>query len=471
MNFFRLVPRLPVVNRGKAFAEKLALLGGAICALLVPAVGAQATAPATTLAKLDVAGLAAHREDGNFLSEPRNDTLDGQSRGEPWVYRFHAPDEHLNRKFLTYAQNVQGGALGKWSSNVINWRYNDANRPAGLVPSSAAALTLLNNAMNQWSAVCNVSFNYQGTSTNGPSLALSPQTFDSVNVVGWGPLSSPTTGITGVGGNGTSLSEGDIVLNNQFNPDLASTILHEVGHFLGLRHSDVSNTLMAGPPLTQYSGVSGLQADDIAGCVSLFGAPGGGIAGVATFSSGGAVPNGTALCANPSAGVSCTTTNNGSYSCTMPTGWTGTLHLQAGNANRVAAVRYVGGVVTQNTPNFVVYPNGAFTCNLDVDNNGINDPASDGVMIMRKLFGNTGVAQLTTPSTVCAQRTNQTEMLNYLNARNYNFNSGGLSSQQEGLLLLKLMLGIPGAQAVGGTGQSWASVQAFVNSSCGTNFQ
>jgi hypothetical protein len=402
--------------------------------------------------------------------------LERERRSGRWIYRFHVPGEELQRKFLTYAQPVQGsGAIGKWPTATVNWRYNDAGRPAGLVASELAARTLINNAMNQWKAVCNVNFNYQGTTTNGPTLATN-STFDSVNVIGWGPLSGNTTGITGIGGNGTSISEGDIVLNNQFNPDLASTILHEVGHFLGLRHSDVSNVMMSGPPLTSYSGVTSLRPDDIAGCVSLFGAPSGStpsIAGTASLSSGGPIQTGTAICANPSAGVNCGTgiASNGSFSCTVPSGWTGTIHLQAGNGNRVAARRYTSGITSaQSGQDFVVYPSTAFACNLDIDNNGLNDANTDGVMILRKLFGITGNAQLTAPSSVCAQRTNQTDMLNYLNARNYNFNSGGLSSQQEGLILLRLMLGMTGPQAVIGTGVSWASIQAFVNSSCGTNF-
>jgi hypothetical protein len=463
-----------IVGRNGRVAARCAL---SLCvfALTSSTLGEEASDAARSVAKANQIQItpAASRAARPFVEEVNEETLEGLRRSGRWVYRFHVPGEELQRKFLTYAQNVQGGALGKWPTATINWRYNDAGRPGGLVASSAAALTLINNAMNRWKAVCNVSFNYLGTTTAGPTLATG-SAFDSLNVIGWGPLSGNTTGITGIGGNGTSLNEGDIVLNNQFNPDIASTILHEVGHFLGLRHSDVNNVLMSGPPLTVYSGTSSLQSDDVAGCVSLFGAPTSGpptISGSAILSSGGSIQDGTAICASPSAGVSCGTTSGGSYSCTVPNGWTGTLHLQAGNNSRVAARRYVNGVTTaQSSQNFLAYPQNAFACNLDIDNNGLNEPNTDGVMIMRKLFGLTGTAQLAAPSSVCAQRTNSTEMLNYLNARNYNFNSGGISSQQEGLLLLRLMLGIPGTQAVSGTGISWASVQAFVNSACGTEF-
>ncbi len=195
------------------------------------------------------------------------------------------------------------------------------------------------------------------------------------------------------------------------------------------------------------------------------------ITGTATLSTSGNVAAGTPLCAIPAANVTCNSvSSSGQYSCSVPAGWTGTLHLQAGNTNRVAAVRYVGGVVTQNTPNFVVYPNSAFTCNLDADNNGIYDPASDGVMMLRKLFGVTGLAQTTATPGPCAQRTNASDMVTHLAAQSYDFDGGGASAHREGLVLQRLMRGLSGTNAVVGTGLSWPTVQSQINNACGTNF-
>jgi hypothetical protein len=393
---------------------------------------------------------------------------------QPWVYRFHVPES--DQKFLTYGA-PQGGApaIGFWpTANAINWRYNDSGRPSGLVASSQAALDLINLAMSRWTSQCGVRFNYLGTTTAGPSLATG-STFDSTNVIGWGPISGNTTGITGIGGSGTTITEADIVLNNLFNPDLQSTIIHEVGHFLGLRHSDVSNVMMSGPPLTVYSGTTTLQTDDINGCRSMFGGPTATnptISGTAQISSGGSSVNGASICASPSSGVTCSTVNaSGAYSCTVPSGWTGTLHLQAGNLNRVAARRYAAGVTTsQSAQNFTVFGATAFSCNLDIDNNGLNDPSIDGVMILRKLFGYPGTSQAVAASSVCAQRTSTTDKANYLGAMNYDFDAGGAFASREGLVLLRLMLGIPGTQAVNGTGLSWAAAQSQINSFCGTAF-
>ncbi|MGL4233568.1 MAG: hypothetical protein ACRCWJ_19535, partial [Casimicrobium sp.] len=183
--------------------------------------------------------------------------------------------------------------------------------------------------------------------------------------------------------------------------------------------------------------------------------------------------NGAAICANPPTGVSCNSVTSGNYSCNVPSGWTGTLHLQAGNNFRVAARRYVSGVTsTQSNQDFVVSPASTLACNLDIDNDGLANAAIDGTMILRKLLGVSGIAQTVTSTQACAQRTNQSDMFAYLDARDYNFNSSanGAQATQHGLVLLRLMLGMSGTQAVAGTGLDWASVQGQINAACGTGY-
>jgi Matrixin len=406
---------------------------------------------------------------------------------------FRVPSEtgaqsDYQRKYLTYQST-----LGKWGSGAIVWRYNDAGRPATAPSTSALTVQRIQVAMAKWSAVCNVSFSYAGTTTQTPLLAITPSlsSLDNVNTVGWGNLGASTqTGVAGISGNGTTLSEGDVAFNIQYVGSFAATgsgganifdatAVHEVGHMIGLKHSNVQGALMSGPnsppdPSTNYTGLGNLTQDDIDGCRSMYGAATAAapsISGTATLSSGGSVNEGTQICASPSAGVSCTTTASGSYSCNVPSGWTGTLHLQAGNSSRVAAKRFTSGVTSaQSGQDFVVSSSTAFACNLDIDNNGLFEPSTDGVMILRKLMGVTGVSQLTAASSVCAQRTNQSDMLNYLNARSYNFDAGTFSAAREGLVLLRLMLGMSGTQAVVGTGYTWPAIQSALNSSCGTNF-
>lgn len=178
------------------------------------------------------------------------------------------------QKYLTY------GWSG-WAGRTIRWRYNDSNRPTSSVASEAAAITRIQAAMAQWSAVCNVQFVYDGATTAGASLPTGSR--DGQNVIAWGALSGNVTGITYVSASGTSaatltIDESDLQLNYQFNPNLDATLVHELGHMLGLRHSNVEGAVMSGPNPTPdvstlYTGLSTLQADDISGCLALYGAP------------------------------------------------------------------------------------------------------------------------------------------------------------------------------------------------------
>ncbi len=186
-------------------------------------------------------------------------------------FNSQSPDE---QKYLTFGWNG-------WSGRTIHWRYNDANRPANISSNASATVDRIQGAMAKWSAVCNVQFVYDSSTTGAASLASGSR--DGANVIAWSALSGNTTGITYVGASGFSgqtytLDEADMVINYQYNPVLDSTLLHETGHMLGLKHSNQESTVMSGPntapdPSTRYTGLAALQADDIAGCQALYGAP------------------------------------------------------------------------------------------------------------------------------------------------------------------------------------------------------
>jgi chitinase len=169
----------------------------------------------------------------------------------------------------------------KHAGGVMSWYYNDANRPSAI--SKAATLAQINTSMAKWSAVCKISFSYLGETATGFSLPSS--SIDGVNVIGWDPtgLTAPTTGLTQVAWNGSNnIVDAEIRLNAAYSATYSpssnfdATVTHEVGHSLGLDHSDVEGQVMSGPPLTSYDGIASLRSDDIAGCVNLYGAPGGG---------------------------------------------------------------------------------------------------------------------------------------------------------------------------------------------------
>ena len=226
-------------------------------------------ASALFCALLGGVAVAAPQDSSSIASAPSNAVVENDFK---IIFNSESPD---GEKYLTFGWNG-------WSGRTVRWRYNDADRPAAIVSSAGAAVTRIQSAMSKWTAVCNVQFIYDGTTASAASLASG--TRDGANVIAWGALTGNTTGITYAGASGFSgqtftLDEADMVINYQFNPNLDSTLVHEVGHMLGLKHSNQESAVMSGPNTapdvsTAYTGLSALQADDINGCVALYGASG-----------------------------------------------------------------------------------------------------------------------------------------------------------------------------------------------------
>ena len=416
--------------------------------------------------------------------DERDATVRGETSGEAAPRpaqlrsrRFDAADDEP--KFIRYTETTG------WPGGIVHWRYNDSGRPGSIVASSAAALAVIQTAMAKWTAVCNVTFIYDGTSTATPTLVNPSPTFDGVNVVGWQAQSAPQTGVAGIGWSLPEpgpIIEGDVALNNTYNPDLAVTIVHELGHLLGLKHSDVSNVVMSGPPLTSYVAQSNLQADDIAGCVNIYGPATALPTITGTITNGAAGVAGVSFCAQPSAGVSCTASNaSGAYSCTVPSGWTGRLHSPMVGSNRIPAQSFanVTSAVTRN----VSASSGVPGCNLDVDNNGLFDAATDGVAIMRRMlgFGQSAFAGL---AGTCAANTTASAIYAATNASynaaGYNATGGSATlAATDGEVILRAMLGLTGSAVTNGLGlaseggasrTSWTNIQSWLNTTCGANF-
>ena len=400
-----------------------------------------------------------------------NATRDATAQSQSdFVITFSSSDAERS-KFLTLGWNGFAG-------NLIRWRYNDANRTATagvpIVASAAETVTRMQTAMAKWTAACNINFVYDGTTTLPASLATGNS--DSFNVIAWGAIAGSTTGVAysaagGPPGGPFTLTESDIVINKDFNPNVDVTMLHEVGHMIGLDHSNVANTVMSGPPLTPYVSLNVLTADDIAGCQNLYGPP---VATARTISgaiTNGAGVSGVTFCAQPAAGVTCTASDGaGTYSCTVPNGWTGTLHSPSVANNRIPAQSFTS--VSTNITRNVTALSGIPGCNLDVDNNGLFEPATDGVAILRRMLGYPSAA-FSGLAGACAANTSAAAIYNATTS-NYNVTGGAqVRATADGLAIIRAMNGKTGTDVtngLSGANSSWTTIQNALNNLCGGSF-
>src|SRR5205085_9321592 len=125
-----------------------------------------------------------------------------------------------------------------------------------------------------WSSQCGVQFSYVGLAAQKATV------YDGASVIGWVPSFERLANTSWYVRAGL-MAEADIQLNAGGLASPAATypmVLHELGHAIGLDHSEVSGSVMAGPPAAEYSYSATLAADDIAACQSLYGASTGPVA-------------------------------------------------------------------------------------------------------------------------------------------------------------------------------------------------
>jgi hypothetical protein len=130
-------------------------------------------------------------------------------------------------------------------------------------------------ALQSWADVSNLNFHFvsddgapQGTA--GPAQGDSE--FGDIRIGGY----NMGSGILGIGWNpGSTTTAGDVELNTSSAfpigsiPDLASVVMHEVGHGIGFNHTLVDPAVMEGGLWGTYPGP---YADDIAGVQAMYGA-------------------------------------------------------------------------------------------------------------------------------------------------------------------------------------------------------
>ena len=169
-----------------------------------------------------------------------------------------------------------------WAGAVVNYYYNPANQPAAL--GTDTILNLIQSATRKWQDVCNVTFNYLGTTTSVPNIGGSFSDIDRRNVIGWTAFTGTNAGFDGYtswwySGSPAKLVDSDMQINTNVaskfvsNPaNLSALLTHEFGHMLAIQHSDRQQAVMFANPYNSYAFQNTLRGDDAAACASLYGA-------------------------------------------------------------------------------------------------------------------------------------------------------------------------------------------------------
>lgn len=172
-------------------------------------------------------------------------------------------------------QYLLGSSSQSWVGGRISWYYNPQNQPSNL--STAAILTAIQRASARWTGMCRVTFNYLGITSLMPNIDGPASSVDQVNVFGWDLLRGGNAAYSAVTKSwwiGSGLIDADIAMNTAQSwtiADLEGIMTHEIGHALGLSHSDTPASVMFANPYhtTRYMGT--LRGDDANGCAALYG--------------------------------------------------------------------------------------------------------------------------------------------------------------------------------------------------------
>ncbi len=196
-----------------------------------------------------------------------------QHKESPGDY-VRTPIEEPSSKDRETSQYVATGE--SWPAGIVYWYYNPLNQPANL--KTAEILAAIQTAASRWAQMCNISFVYMGAAST--NRGFDGSSVDRINVIGWAsfPFSErDTAGITYWNYSRSTLAivDADIILNNSGRwslRDVDAVMTHEIGHMIGLDHSNTTVSIMSANPYNSYEYQRTLRGDDVEGCTKLYGA-------------------------------------------------------------------------------------------------------------------------------------------------------------------------------------------------------
>jgi hypothetical protein len=187
-------------------------------------------------------------------------------------------------------------SFGKWYLNTVPFVYNSTDAPADWTVAEMEAI--FDASIAEWEGYCNITFNYGGVD----NTAGLDDFADDVVAFGWdnlclepseAPTCQPSGRAAGRAGPAWTTAtevqfghwlylEGTMKLDHQVyasggttqaeiiraNTNIQATTTHEIGHLIGLGHSDRPDSIMYANP---YNSISHTIQDDIDACRTMYG--------------------------------------------------------------------------------------------------------------------------------------------------------------------------------------------------------
>lgn len=172
-------------------------------------------------------------------------------------------------------------SFGRWDETV-RLVYDPDNAPSRYTNNNTQFLALLEDAIDQWEKVSGIHFIVTGVDASAPNdRDFSSSQQDGLVRIFWGSaggaagLAGPSYGTYDTNRGYFPFDDGSVELNNGadvINSDfeLVGVLVHELGHLLGLGHSDNPHSVMYANP---YNHLNYPREDDIRAMQTLYGNP------------------------------------------------------------------------------------------------------------------------------------------------------------------------------------------------------
>ncbi|MBC7709192.1 MAG: hypothetical protein H7203_03965 [Rhizobacter sp.] len=113
-------------------------------------------------------------------------------------------------------------------------------------------------------------------------------------------------------------------------------------------------------------------------------------------------------------------------------------------------------------------------CVLDVDGNLAISATTDGLMLLRAMLGLTGTAVTVGATAPGAPRTSWDQIAPFVHLAALDIDgNGATTAASDGVMLLRAMFGLTGTAVTDGIapgGQTWATIRNYLNTQCGGSF-